>query len=295
MDKRKYVFVGNREYVLRKMIEMGLDIKVVYVMENSFLHHRLEKLHFIDYIAVSKKKQFLELLSSVDYDVLVSNGCKYILPINDMKEALYINIHPSHLPDLKGMDPINGACLFNRTAGAACHIIDAGIDTGKIISRVSVPMTDDIDATLLFQLSFKAEVMAFEEAYNKDFCVLEQQPIIEDALYYTISPADLLIDFSKDFEGLENQSKAFGYKSKGLYFKCEGAVYKCFKLSKVINPFVINLAKEREEHEIIVSFDNSVLIKHKDGVLRIDGIVYEGEALQEGQLLENCKVEDIQL
>ncbi len=295
MDKRKYVFVGNREYVLRKMIEMGLDIKAVYVMENSFLHHRLEKLHFIDYSVVSKKKHFLELLSSVDYDVLVSNGCKYILPIKDMKEALYINIHPSHLPDLKGMDPINGACLFNRTAGAACHIIDAGIDTGKIISRVSVLMTDDIDATLLFQLSFKAEVMAFEEAYNRNFRALEQQPIIENALYYTISPADMLIDFSKDFESLVNQSKAFGYKSKGLYFKCDGIVYKCFKVSRVLNPFVINLSQERKENEVFISFDNSVLIKHKDGVLRIDGIVDEGRTIQEGQVLENCEIEDIQL
>ena len=102
MDTKKYVFVGNREYVLRRMIDMGLNIQAVFVMENSFLQHRLEKMHFIDYTVVAKKKRLLELLSSVDYDVLVSNGCKYILPINEMKDALYINIHPSHLPDLKG-------------------------------------------------------------------------------------------------------------------------------------------------------------------------------------------------
>ena len=137
--------------------------------------------------------------------------------------------------------------------------------------------------------------MAFEEAYNKDFRALEQQPIIEDALYYTISPADMLIDFSKDFESLINQSKAFGYKSKGLYFKCDGIVYKCFKLSSVLNPFVISLSQERKEKEVFISFDNSVLVKHKDGVLRIDGIVYEGGAIQEGQVLENCVIEDIQL
>lgn len=224
MDTNKYVFVGNREYVLRKMIEMGLNISGVYVMENSFLQHQLERNHFIDYTVVSKKKQFLELLSVVDYDVLVSNGCKYILPINDMKKALYINVHPSNLPDLKGMDPINGACLFNKTAGAACHIIDAGIDTGQIISRVSIPMTNDVDATLLFQLSFKAEVMAFVEAYNKGFRVLEHQPIVDDALYYTISPSDMLIDFDKDIDYLEKQSRAFGYRSKGLYFRCNGGV-----------------------------------------------------------------------
>ena len=212
---------------------MGLDIKAVFVMENSYLQRWLGKTHLIDYTVVSKKKQLLELLSSIEYDILVSNGCKYILPINDMKEALYINIHPSNLPDLKGMDPINGACLFNRTAGAACHIIDAGIDTGQIISRVSIPMTNDLDATLLFQLSFKAEVMAFEQAYEKNFCLMAQQPFVDDALYYTISQQDLLIDFSKDIESLERQSRAFGYKSKGLFFKCDGKVFKCFRLTKL--------------------------------------------------------------
>lgn len=293
MDTRKYVFVGNREYVLRRMIEMGLDIKEVFVMENSFLHHRLEKHHFIDYTVVSKKKQFLELLSVVDYDVLVSNGCKYILPINDMKEALYINVHPSNLPDLKGMDPINGACLFNRTAGAACHIIDAGIDTGKIISRVSIPMTNDVDATLLFQLSFKAEVMAFEKAFERNFRIIEQQPIIDDAIYYTISQSDLLIDFSKDIESLEQQSRAFGYRSKGLFFKSNGQVYKCFQMSGVNNPFVVELSKDKKIQEVFISFDNSVVIKTKNGVLRLDGIVYDNEPIKEGQILENCSTEEI--
>lgn len=293
MDTRKYVFVGNREYVLRRMIEMGLDIKKVFVMENSFLQHRLEKLHFVDYTVVSKKKQFLELLSAVDYDVLVSNGCKYILPVNDMKEAVYVNVHPSNLPDLKGMDPINGACLFNRIAGAACHIIDAGIDSGKIISRVSIPMTNDVDATLLFQLSFKAEVMAFEKAFERNFCVMEQQPVIDDAIYYTISQSDLLIDFSKDIESLERQSRAFGYKSKGLFFKSNEQVYKCFRMSGVNNPFVHELSKNKKLQEVFISFDNTVVIKTKNGVLRLDGIVYDNEPIKEGQILENCTIEEI--
>lgn len=294
MDTRKYVFVGNRECVLQKMIAKGLDVKAVFVMENSFLQRWLDKTHLIDYTVVSKKKQLLELLSSVEYDILVSNGCKYILPINDMKEALYINIHPSNLPDLKGMDPINGACLYNRTAGAACHIIDAGIDTGQIISRVSIPMTDDLDATLLFQLSFKAEVMAFEQAYEKNYSLMAQQPSVDDALYYTISQQDMLIDFSKDIESLERQSRAFGYKSKGLFFKCEGKIYKCFRLTKVTNPFVLDLAQNKKCQEVFISFDNSVVAKTKNGVLRIDGIHYDDEPIKEGKLLDNCLMQDIE-
>lgn len=272
----------------------GLDLKAVFVMENSFLQRWLDKTHLIDYTVVSKKKQLLELLSSVEYDILVSNGCKYILPINDMKKALYINIHPSNLPDLKGMDPINGACLYNRTAGAACHIIDEGIDTGQIISRMSIPMTEDLDATLLFQLSFKAEVMAFEQAYKRNYSLMAQQPSIDDALYYTISQQDMLIDFNNDIESLERQSRAFGYRSKGLFFKCDGKVYKCFRLTKVTNPFVLELAQYKRCQEVFIAFDNTVIIKTQNGVLRLDGIVYDEESINEGQILENCLMQDIE-
>lgn len=294
MDDRKYVFVGNRECVLQKMLDMQLNIKAVYVMENSFLQRWLEKQHIIDYTVVSKKRQLLEYLSEIDYDVLISNGCKYILPIDDMKKALYINIHPSFLPDLKGMDPINGACLFNRTAGAACHIIDSGIDTGKIVSRVSIPMTEDIDATLLFQLSFKAEAMVFSDAYDCNFTPLDKQPIINEAKYYTINKTDLLIDFEDDIYTQTRKSKAFGYKSKGLYFKCSGKVYRCFKISEVKNPFVIELAKLRQEREVFLSFDNTVIIKTINGILRLDGILYDNDTIKEGQILENCSPNDIE-
>ena len=53
MDDRKYVFVGNRECVLQKMLDMQLDIKAVYVMENSFLQRWLDKRHIIDYTVIS--------------------------------------------------------------------------------------------------------------------------------------------------------------------------------------------------------------------------------------------------
>ena len=154
-------------------------------------------------------------------------------------------------------------------------------------------MTEDVDATLLFQLSFKAEVMAFEQAYEKNFCVMENQPVVDDAIYYTISQSDMLIDFNKDIKSLERQSRAFGYKSKGLYFKSNGRVCKCFRMTEVKNPFVVDLAKRLDPNEVFISFDNSVVIKTKNGVLRLDGIVYDNEPIKEGQILENCTVEEL--
>lgn len=293
-DIRKYVFVGNREYVLKEMIAMGLNIIGVYVTADSFLERRLKTNPFINYTVINKKKELLECLSNTDYDILVSNGCKYIFPIGEMREALYLNVHPSYLPDLKGMDPINGACLFKRTAGAACHIIDKGIDTGKIISRVAIPFTDDLEAAVLFQLSFKAEVMAFKNAYDRNYQIMEEQPNTNDAIYYTIKPEEFLVDFEKSCEYVICQSKSFGYQSKGLYFKCNGQVFKFFKASAVINPFISELAKDKENKEVLLSFEDSIVVKMKDGLLRFDQIEKKNRSLTEGDKLDVCSLEEME-
>lgn len=52
--------------------------------------------------------------------------------------------------------------LFDRSCGATCHIMDDNIDTGDIISRVKIPTTPDIEAGILYQLCFKAEVEVFK-------------------------------------------------------------------------------------------------------------------------------------
>lgn len=285
-DLRKYVFVGNREYVLREMLKMNLNVTAVLVMENSYLHHRLKNDKFVEYSVVSSKRQLLETLSVLDYDVLVSNGCKYILPIDNMKKAMYINLHPSLLPDLKGMDPVNGACLFNRTPGAACHLIDMGIDTGAIISRVSIPLTEDIDTIILFQLSFRAEVLAFIEAYQKNFEPMVPQPIVEDAIYYTISPSDMNLHFSKGVDYILKQSKAFGYSTKGLFFKCRGRIYKCFSIKEITNPFVVEIAKDKDEMKVFMSVDKDILFKLNNRIIRISQIEYDGIRIEENDFVE---------
>ena len=59
------------------------------------------------------------------------------------------------------------------------------------------------------------------------------------------------------------------------------------------NPFVKELSRKKNEREVFISFDNSILIRLKDEVLRLDGIVYSNESIKEGQFVENGANEDI--
>lgn len=76
-----------------------------------------------EFTALNGKRQFFAVLRTLDWDLLISNGCPYILPASEFQKEgrVLVNIHPSLVPDLRGKSPINGALLFGREAGASCH------------------------------------------------------------------------------------------------------------------------------------------------------------------------------
>ena len=163
----KFVFVGNRKFVLEEMIKIGLNLDII-VIKNTHLQSE-SLLNKLDFSIISSKAELLHKLESINFDVLISNGCPFILPVSTMKKKKYVNIHPSFLPDLRGIDPVLGSILFKRDAGATCHIMSEKIDAGDIISQLRIPYSNDLDASLLYQLSFIAEKKFFIWHFKKIF------------------------------------------------------------------------------------------------------------------------------
>lgn len=283
---KSYVFVGAREYVLKEMIKLKLNINAVWVMKDTFLHKRLEQNHFIDYEVIATKQELIKKIENTNFDVLVSNGNKYILPISKLKEATYVNIHPSYLPDLKGKNPINAAFLFGRSCGATYHIMDDGIDTGSIISQIEVPITSDIDASILYQLCFKAEVEVFKMALKNNFKVSNIRPFLKEPIYYSAKQEDWLVRFDSGFDYILKQVKAFGYKSHGVFFSCNGKNYKFFNASELTNSFIKDYFNTSIDKKILLSFEDTIVFKLENRFIRFDG-VENRYSLQEGMILED--------
>ena len=54
-----------------------------------------------------------------------------------------INIHPSLLPDFKGLDAVGQAMKAGvDTTGVTIHYVDAGMDTGEIIAQQAIDIRD---------------------------------------------------------------------------------------------------------------------------------------------------------
>ena len=286
MNACRFLFVGNRRFVLEQMLRAGLEIAGVFIIKGTHLERDLQngllpKLNNIQYIG--SKVELLELVRNTDFDVLISNGCPHILPVEDLPRARYINIHPSYLPDLRGADPTIGSVLLKRDSGATCHVMDTEIDTGPIISRLRIPFTNDLDVTTLYQLSFFAEQKVFSQALALGFEPQYKQPNDAEAIYYSRKPADQVISFSESNDLILQKIKAFNNRSQGCSFSIRGISYRVFSAQRMHNPFILELMEGFPDYVVGMSYENGILFRKDGEVLRfLDILPANGEAISIG-------------
>ena len=279
-DNKRYIFIGNRYYVYQKMKELNLNIIKVFSVKNSYLSNYLES-EGIPFTELSSKKSLVNELIGLDYDVIVSNGCPYILPITQLKDVLlkkgingdYINVHTSLLPDCKGRHPVNAAILFCRQHGVTCHRMDDGIDTGGIIEQVEIPITDDMSLNLIYKLSFMAEGDAFLQAYKNSF--MEKESIVSGVtpIYYSRSDEDMYISYLDDYQTIEKKVRAFS--ARGMYAKIliEKEIIQIKRCRKILNEYLLSKC---------CNYDNRVYFAYPEGmVVKINGTLFEIEIANE--------------
>lgn len=258
-------FFGNRRFVLEELIHRTSDVEI-----NVIANTHLERDSFLKgkrYKLIGDKNEAIESISRGDFDLLISNGLPYILKLSTLPDRKYVNIHPSFLPDLRGVDPVLGSILYRRDSGATCHLMDDGIDTGPIISRVKIPFTDDLTATLLYQLSFLAEKKAFIDAWNRDFLPLE---IIEDTsntIYFTRKPDSSIIPLTQDDLHISQTVKAFSNKNQGVRFYIDDFEFRCFSCWFSSNKFLFEVFASAKQNEIVLVYEDILAVKRPNNFL----------------------------
>ncbi|MCY4554482.1 MAG: methionyl-tRNA formyltransferase [Candidatus Poribacteria bacterium] len=104
-----------------------------------------------------RKPDFMRVLERLAPDVIVVAAFGQLLPqtVLDMPPCGTINLHPSLLPKYRGAAPIQWALINGETeTGVTLMLLDAGEDTGDIISTSSIPIRNQDNAfTLMEQLA----------------------------------------------------------------------------------------------------------------------------------------------
>lgn len=282
----KFLFIGNRKFVLEEMLKQKCVIVKILVIKGSYLEKDIKSLD-INYEVIDSKKQLISYIREIDFDILISNGCPFILPISKLpQDKKYLNIHPSYLPDLRGVDPTIGSILFHRDSGATCHYMNDIIDSGDIVSRVKIPITDDLDVSLLYQLSFIAEKEAFKLALKNHFLSEYKQEVdSQKYIYYTRKPSDKVITFKETNSLIIQRIKAFCNKSQGAYFKFKNEIFKVFSAEILTNEFLVKSVNEYNDMIILFSYEDSIIFKKDGQIIKFSNIEGDFKLLQKGESL----------
>lgn len=137
------VFFGNWNagyLALRKIMESGINISLVVTDydEEDKDQYRNKVYYLAKSYEIPVFKKYNEILrhihiGAIGFSVAYGNE---IMKTDILDKMKIYNFHPSYLPYYKGASPIQWQ-IKNRESewGMSCHIMDIGIDTGKIVSR----------------------------------------------------------------------------------------------------------------------------------------------------------------
>jgi len=87
----------------------------------------------------SWSNELAQKIASLQPDLLVSLGFMRILPASFVNEFRIINTHPALLPAFPGAHAVRDALAAGaKVTGTTVHWVDAGVDTGEVISQIPV-------------------------------------------------------------------------------------------------------------------------------------------------------------
>jgi len=146
-------------------------------MKILFLTDKYNMLNSNKIIEYLEENENIEIMcEKIDKDIakkfefIISFGYRYIIkkPILDLFTNNIINLHISYLPYNRGADPNLWSILNNTPCGVTIHLIDKGLDTGKILSQKKVQFDYEID-TMRSSYNKLKEAMAilFIDNWNK--------------------------------------------------------------------------------------------------------------------------------
>ncbi len=159
---------------------------------------------------VRNNPEFLEFLKETNPDIIVVAAFGQIIPkeILELPKFGCINIHASLLPKYRGAAPIQQAVIDGeKESGVTIQRMGEGIDTGDMISKVTVPLDKEETGGSLFDKLAEAGAKLLTEtlpSIENGTAVYEKQPEESPTPYAAMITKQMgLLDFSKSAVELE--------------------------------------------------------------------------------------------
>ena len=279
---KRVVFIGNRVNVLKNIVEATDDFVLtkIFALKDSFVHKYLETQN-LEYelfgIDNESKTHIFNFLLEENYDLLISNGCPFILPIEKIKKnkpsIIALNIHPTYLPYLSGKTPLNGVFMLDYNfIGATVHYISEGIDNGDIRYQKKIKITKDIDQGLIYMISFDLEGEIFRRALHKltsnNFNYVGHKQIGKGS-YFNRDTEIFKIDFDSDTtDTIVKKVNSVGMINLGVKINIDNQIYTLHNAEPIINHYILNKYRDSKTGILLYKYSDKLLIKTKDGIIK---------------------------
>ncbi|BBO99397.1 methionyl-tRNA formyltransferase [Sulfuriferula nivalis] len=179
-----------------------------------------------------KSSDIQQQLITLNADVMVVAAYGLILPqaVLDMPKYGCLNIHASLLPRWRGAAPIHRAILAgDSTTGITIMQMDAGLDTGAMLTTETIAIADD-DSTgsLHDKLATLGGTMIVETLGQITELTPVPQPEAGVTYAAKITKAEALLDFNLPAQQLARNIRAFN-PAPGAYFLAQEKIIKVWQ------------------------------------------------------------------
>ena len=168
MRKRVVILASGAGSLTQAIVDADeLDIQIVAVISDNADAKVLElaKKANINTSVIELKgdrpawdKQLFDQVDKYQPDLVVSAGFMKILSAEFVNNFPTINSHPALLPQFPGAHAVRDALAAGvRVTGTTVHWVDAGVDTGPIITQMEVPVLPEDDEATLHERIKKVE------------------------------------------------------------------------------------------------------------------------------------------
>ncbi|MFL7868017.1 MAG: methionyl-tRNA formyltransferase [Anaerolineales bacterium] len=291
--KSKIVFMGSPDFALpslRALYENYSVVGVVTQPDRAAGRGRELKAPPVKTLALElgipvsqpeklRQPEAMEQLRAWSPDLIVVAAFGQILrqDVLDLPPFGCINVHASLLPRWRGAAPINAAILHgDEETGITIMKMDAGLDTGPILSQRSVRIGPDETAGSLFEtLSQLGADLLLDTLPAYLAGELEPRPQPEEGVTYApmLKKEEGSLDFSRPAEELERKVRAFN-PWPGTFFNWDGGMLKVHRAS-------ISPGKKRKGERLI--HNGLPTVGTSDGLLVLEEVQPAGKKAMPGK------------
>lgn len=222
-------------------------------------------------------------LASYEPDLIVTAAYGQILPkvVLDLPRLGCVNIHGSLLPKYRGGAPIQ-RCIINgeTVTGITLMYMAEGLDTGDMIARLEVPITDeDTSGTLFEKMSVAGAELLKQELPRLLAGKIDAQPQNDEEATYApnLTREDEKIDWSKDSRSIYNQIRGL-VPFAGGFTLWNGDVFKVWKtLQPQANETLPAGAADAVPGTVVEFNKNGIVVRTGDGVLTLTEVQPAGK------------------